>query len=97
MPLALQFVFYYLLFVYYLLLAARLVLEIVRSFAHGWSPTKARAAVVEVIYVATDPPVKLLRRLIPTVRIGGVGLDLSLMILLIAAYIAMSIVHPSIR
>jgi YggT family protein len=96
MPLALQFVVYYLLFVYYLVLAARLVLEIVRSLARGWSPTKSRAAVVEAIYTTTDPPVKLLRRLIPTVRIGGVGLDLSLMILLIVLYIAMRIAHPSI-
>lgn len=97
MPLALQFVVYYLLFLYYLLLAARLVLEIVRSLASGWRPTGARAAVVEAVYVATDPPVALLRRLVPTVRIGGVGLDLSLMILLIVAYIAMSIAHPSVR
>jgi YggT family protein len=97
MPLALQFVVYYLLFLYYLLLAGRLVLEIVRSFARDWRPTGPRAAVVEVVYVATDPPVKLLRKLVPTVRIGGVGLDLSLMILLIVAYIALSIAQPAVR
>jgi YggT family protein len=44
----------------------------------------------------TDPPVKLLRKLIPTVRFGGVGLDLSITILLIVSYIAMIIARPSV-
>lgn len=95
MLLTLQFVLYYLLFVFWLLLTARLVIEIVRSFARSWRPTGSRAAGLEVVYLVTDPPVKLLRRLIPTVRIGGVGLDLSIMILFIVVYIAMSFTHPA--
>lgn len=95
MLLTLQFVVYYLLFGFWLLLSARLVIEVVRSFARSWTPTRSRAVVLEAIYLATDPPVKLLRRLIPTVRIAGVGLDLSIMILLVVAYVAMSIAHPS--
>ena len=90
-----QFVLYYVLFVFWLLITARLVIEIVRSFARSWVPTRSRAAALEVIYLVTDPPVKLLRRLIPTVRIGGVGLDLSIMILLVVVYVVMSIVHPA--
>lgn len=95
MPVTLQFVLYYLLFVFWLLLTARLVIEIVRSFARSWTPTGPRAMGFEVIYLVTDPPVKLLRRLIPTVRIGGVGLDLSIMIVFVVVVVAMSIAHPA--
>jgi len=41
------------------------------------------------VYVATDPPIRLLRRLIPPLQLGSVRLDLSIMILLLgilAAY-----------
>ena len=93
--LILQFVLCYLLVVFWLLLTARLVIEIVRSFARSWTPTRSRAVALEVIYLATGPPVRLLRRLIPTVRIAGVGLDLSIMIVFVVVYIAMSIAHPS--
>lgn len=95
MPVTLQFGLYYLLFVFWLLLTARLAIEIVRSFARSWTPTGLRAVGLEVVYLVTDPPVKLLRRLIPTVRIGGVGLDLSIMIVFIVVYIAMSVTHPA--
>ena len=35
----------------------------------------------EGIFTATDPPLKFLRRYIPTVRLGTVALDLSYMVL----------------
>ncbi len=50
-------------------------------FARSWMPSGRSAIAVESVYTATDPPVKALRRLIPMVRIGGVALDLSLIIL----------------
>ena len=65
------------------LLIARLLLEFVRMFARSWMPSGRSAIAVESVYTATDPPVKLLRRLIPMVRIGGFALDLSLMVLLL--------------
>lgn len=37
----------------------------------------------------TDPPVTLLRRLIPQLTIGSVRLDLSIMVLLLVAFIGM--------
>ncbi len=64
-----------------LMLIARLLLDFVRMFAHSWMPSGRSAIAVESVYSATDPPVKLLRRLVPMVRLGGVALDLSLIIL----------------
>jgi YggT family protein len=44
-----------------------------------------------VVFTLTDPPVKLLRRLIPPLRLGAVSLDLSLMILLIVGWILLRV------
>jgi YggT family protein len=63
---------------------ARLVVEVTRQFARAWRPVGGAAVGVELVYMSTDPPMKLLRRLIPPLRIGGVALDLSIAVLLIA-------------
>ena len=39
--------------------------------------------ILEIIMTVTDPPVKLLRRLIPQLTIGAVRFDLSIMVLLL--------------
>jgi YggT family protein len=80
------------LFVFLLLLMGRLVLEWTRYFARSWWPSGVVAVGVEVVYSATDPPLRLLRRLVPPLRVGGVAVDLSTMILLIMIWVARGIV-----
>jgi YggT family protein len=72
------------LWVYYVLVMARLVVEITRQFARSWRPAGIAAVGVEVVYLTTDPPLKAIRRVCPPVRIGSVSLDLSVLILLLA-------------
>ncbi|ANY05084.1 YggT family protein [Pseudonocardia sp. HH130630-07] len=96
MSTAIGFLVYYVLFFFWLLLAARIVVEMVRSFARQWRPAGAPAVALEVVFTVTDPPVKLLRRVIPVVRIGGVGLDLSIMVLVLAVFIVMSIARSQL-
>ena len=91
---AVLFVLYYLLFFFWLLLTARVVVELVRAFAREWRPAGGVAVALETIYTVTDPPVRLARRLIPVVRIGGVGLDLSIMVLLLVVFILMRLAYP---
>lgn len=79
------------LFAFWLLLTARVVVELVRAFAREWRPVGGVAVTLETIYTVTDPPVRLVRRVIPMVRIGGVGLDLSIMVLLLVVFIAMQL------
>ena len=88
------FVVFYLLFFFWLMLTARIVVELVRVFARDWRPAGRVAIALESIYTVTDPPVRLLRRVIPTVRIGGVGLDLSIMVLLLVVFILMRLAYP---
>ena len=79
------------LFVFWLLLIARVVVEFIRSFSRDWHPRGATVVVLESIMSITDPPVKLLRRLIPQLTIGAVRFDLSIMLLLLAAFIGMQL------
>ena len=61
-----------------------LVVEFTRLFARSWRPAGVAAVGVEIVYMATDPPIRLLRRLVPPVRLGSVSLDLSIILLLLA-------------
>jgi len=82
-----------LLLVFWLLLLARLVFDLVQAFARDWRPRGPLLIVLEVIYTVTDPPLKLLRRVIPPLRLGQVQLDLAFLILLIATNILISVVR----
>lgn len=68
---------------FFILLIARLVFEYVFMFARDYTPTGAVLVIVEAVYTVTDPPLKLLRRFIPPLRLGGVSIDLSFLVLII--------------
>ncbi|MGH3644135.1 MAG: YggT family protein [Mycobacterium sp.] len=81
----------FVLFAFWLLLIARVVVEFVRSFSRDWRPRGLMVVFLEVIMTVTDPPVKLLRRIIPQLTIGAVRFDLSIMVLLLAAFVGMEL------
>ena len=95
MDVVLRWVVYYLLFFFWLLLTARIVVELVRTFARSWQPVGGVAIALESIYTVTDPPVRALRRVVKPIRIGGVGLDLSIMVLLFVVFILMRVIEPA--
>jgi len=78
------------LFLFWLLLIARIVIEFIRSFSRDWHPRGITVVILETIMTLTDPPVKLLRRIIPQLTIGAVRLDFSIMVLLLLAFIGMN-------
>ena len=96
MGLGLQYAIYYVLFFFWLALVVRLVVEVLRSFARKWrGPSSPLAAgALELAFVVTDPPLKLLRRLIPPVRLGTVDLDLSITLLFFVVFIGMQVSRP---
>ena len=81
-----------LLWLFRLALLGRIVFDVVRVLARTWRPVGGSAVALEVLYSSTDPPVKLLRRMIPTVRLGNVGFDLSMIVLLVVVWILMDLV-----
>ena len=78
----------YVLWIYILLVLARVIIEWVRQFSRSWRPAGVAAVGVELVYIATDPPIRALRRLVPPLRLGTVSLDLSVIILLIVLIVA---------
>lgn len=84
-------VVYLLLYIFFLFLLARLVMEWVRQFAKRWQPGRSAAVALELVYSATDPPLRVLRRIIPPLRLGGISLDIGFILLLFIVYVLISI------
>ena len=78
---------FYLLSVYLVLLIARMILGWIQVYARSWSPTGILLVVAEGVYSATDPPLRFLRRYIPSIRLGTVALDLSFIVLFLVVYV----------
>src|SRR5215217_6258692 len=60
--------------IYFLLLIFRLVMEFVFQFSRSYEPRGPMLVVLEVTYTLTDPPLKLIRRFVPPLRLGGVAI-----------------------
>ena len=73
------------------LLWIRFVVDWVQIFARSWTPRGVLLVLLEVVYSVTDPPIKALRKVIPPLRIGSISLDLSFLIVMIAAYVLLQV------
>ncbi len=82
-----KIILYYALAIYLILLVGRLILSWIQSFSPSWTPTGFVLVLAEAVYTPTDPPLRLLRRCIPTVRLGTVALDLSFMVLFLVVFV----------
>ena len=81
------------LWVFIALMWIRFVVDWVQIFARNWSPTGFLLVVLEVVYSATDPPIKFVRRFVPPLRIGAIALDTSFLIVLVAVYLLQTLVR----
>ncbi len=69
----------------------RFVVDWVQIFARSWVPRGLLLVLLEIVYSVTDPPIKALRRVVPPLRIGNFALDLSFIIVMIVAYVLLSV------
>jgi YggT family protein len=72
-----------LIWLYLLLLIARMIIGLIMVFARDYQPTGAVVVIFELVMSVTDPPLKALRRVIPPLRLGQVSLDLAFLVLFI--------------
>ena len=84
----------YVLTIYLVVLIGRMIFSWIQAFAREWHPSGILLVIAEGIFTITDPPLKLLRRFIPTLRLGMVALDLSFMILFIVILILLQVAVP---
>lgn len=83
--------------IYALILLLRIIIEMTQSFSRNWRPQRWFSIVAEPIFVVTDPPVKLLRKIIPPLRLGGVALDLSVLVLFFILQLLPNILFMFVR
>ncbi len=84
----------YVLTIYLVILIGRMIFGWVQAFARDWRPSGILLVLAESIYTVTDPPLRFLRRFIPSLRLGMVALDLSFMVLFIVILILLDQVVP---
>ena len=67
--------------VYTWVLIARIIIEMIQSFSRQFNPPRWFMIIAEPLVAFTDPPVKALRRVIPPLQMGGIALDVSVLVL----------------
>jgi YggT family protein len=70
----------------------RIIIDYIRMFARSWRPNTILLGIFEVIYSITEPPMRFVRRFVPPLRLGGVALDLSFIVILIAINLLQTII-----
>ena len=70
----------------------RIIIDYARMFARNWRPNSFLIAIFEAIYAVTEPAMAYVRRFVPPLRLGGVAIDLSFIVLLIGISLAKSII-----
>ncbi|HEY9478138.1 MAG TPA: YggT family protein [Microbacteriaceae bacterium] len=78
---------YYLLLLYFFVLWARFVLDLLRNFARSWRPRGVGLIVAEVVFALTDRPIRAVRRVVPPIRLGGAALDFAWSIVMLVVII----------
>jgi len=80
------------LWLYLLVLFGRVVVDWVQVFARDWRPKGVVLVVCELIFTLTDPPLRLLRRFVPPLRLGRVQVDLSFLVLFLVCSLGLNLV-----
>ena len=73
-------------------LLGRLILDYIRMFARNWKPSGISLYFVEAIYAVTDRPMRFVGGFIPPLRLGGVSLDMSFIVLFFGIQLLMGFV-----
>lgn len=78
--------------IYTYVLWARLILEWVRVLNPRFRPRGVLLVLVELVYTLTDPPIKLIRRVLPPINLGQVSIDLGWMVTMFVCWIILILI-----
>ena len=81
----------WILWIFLLILFARMILSWVPVLVRDWEPRGPMLVFAEIIYSITDPPLRLLRKVLKPVRVGNMMLDLAFIGLAILVSILMQV------
>lgn len=73
---------------YLAILTVRMVLSLLPLLVRQWEPRGVLLVIAEFTYTVTDPPLRFLRRFLPTPRLGDIAIDLPFLVL----YVGLSLI-----
>lgn len=73
--------------IFFYLMIARFIVELVMSFNRSWRPSGLLLPILDITYTITDPPLKFVRRFVPPLQMGPIAVDLAWTIVLFAVLI----------
>ena len=65
------------LYIFLLIMFARMILSWVPVLVRDWEPRGPMLIFAEIVYSVTDPPLRMLRKVLRPVRVGNMMLDLA--------------------
>jgi YggT family protein len=80
--------------VFILFMWVRLILDWARALQPRWRPKGALLVIAELCFSVTDPPLKVVRRVVKPIRVGGAQLDFAWSIVLILGLLLLYVVGP---
>lgn len=83
---------YIALYVFFIAMWVRFIFDWVRVLSRTFQPKGLVLVAAEAAYSVTDRPLTAVRKVVPTLRFGGAGIDLGWSVLMIGTLIALSIV-----
>jgi YggT family protein len=83
----------FVLFIFFVLLIGRLIIDWVQVFARDWRPRGVMLVIAEAVYTVTDPPLKAIRKVVPPITLGAVRIDLAFLILMLGVTILMGVIR----
>ena len=83
----------FLLTLFLIFLIVRFLLDLIMTLSRSFRPSGVLVVLFEVVYSVTDPPLRFLRRFIPPLRLGGIALDLSFLLLFIGVQVLRGLVR----
>lgn len=82
---------YYLLLIFLLAMWARFIFDWVRVLSRNWRPKGFVLLLAEASYTVTDPPIRVVRKVVPPLRIGAAAIDFGWTIVLIVCIVLMQV------
>jgi YggT family protein len=83
----------FVLFIFFVLLIGRLIIDWVQVFARDWRPRGVMLVIAEAVYTVTDPQLKAIRKVVPPISLGAVRIDLAFLILMLGVTILMGVIR----
>ena len=83
---------YIALYIFFIAMWVRFIFDWIRVLSRSFQPKGLVLVAAEAAYSVTDRPLAAVRRVVPTLRFGGAGIDLGWSVLMIGTLVMLSLV-----